>query len=123
MNTFSIRCFSDVNFWRKKKDQGIRYPGNTDFNVAATTEIVRYAQEFLSEIYNISTDDMEEPSHAVIGLWDSYPYGAGWYHWKPGYNWKEVCSSGIRIYVQGRSVRFCSVCLPGYTALLLKYDS
>ena len=68
-----------------------RYPGNSDANVATTSEVVRYAMKFLSDIYNVSLRDLNDPAFAALGLWDRYPYGAGWYKWRPGYNWKEVC--------------------------------
>ena len=25
-----------------------------------------------------------------MSLWDSYPYGASWYSWRPGYDWDKV---------------------------------
>ena len=71
-------------------EQGLRYPGTSNLDVATTTEVVRYAMKFLSEIYNISISRLHSPVYAALQLWDRYPYGAGWHLWRPGYNWKEV---------------------------------
>ena len=80
----------DVRLWRKLNELGTKYPGTSESNVATTSEVVRYAMKFLSEIYNVSITNLNDPTYAAIGLWDRYPYGAAWYKWKPGYNWKEV---------------------------------
>ena len=81
---------TDISFWRELKQQGTRYPGTTDHTVAVSTYTVDVARKFLAEIYNVTVDMIPVPPYAVMSLWDSYPYGASWYSWKPGYDWNKV---------------------------------
>ena len=85
-------CFkSDVSFWRELKRQGNKFPGTSDNTIAASSSTINTARKFLAEIYNVSIEGIPEPMYAMMSLWDSYPYGAGWYHYKAGYDWNKVC--------------------------------
>ena len=81
---------TDITFWRELKNQGGRYPGTSDDTIAVSKYTVEAARKFLAEIYNVTIDEILPPKYAVMSLWDSYPYGASWYSWRPGYNWDKV---------------------------------
>ncbi|XP_045210610.2 aplysianin-A-like isoform X2 [Mercenaria mercenaria] len=86
----------DNRIWREAMKSGERVPGVGDHSIAMTNVSVYLARKYLAEVFNITLDDVPEPSFAVMSIWDQYPIGTAWYLWAPGYKRAEVESRMIK---------------------------
>ncbi|XP_045196859.2 L-amino-acid oxidase-like isoform X2 [Mercenaria mercenaria] len=77
-------------FWRHAQAFGDPVLGVGDKSIEMTNTTANIARNYLSQIFNVSVNDIPSPASAVMSIWDQYPIGASWYAWAPGYKWKEV---------------------------------
>ncbi|XP_045196895.2 L-amino-acid oxidase-like isoform X2 [Mercenaria mercenaria] len=83
-------------YWRHAQAFGDPVPGVGDKSIEMTNTSVHIARNYLSQILNVSIDDIPTPISAVMSIWDQYPIGAAWYSWAPGYKWKDVESMMLK---------------------------
>ncbi|XP_053381129.1 L-amino-acid oxidase-like [Mercenaria mercenaria] len=83
-------------YWRLAQASGNPVPGVGDKSLEMTNTSVNIARNYLSQIFNVSMDDIPSPTSAVMSIWDQYPIGAAWYAWAPGYKMEEVESTMLR---------------------------
>ncbi|XP_053380940.1 L-amino-acid oxidase-like [Mercenaria mercenaria] len=79
-------------FWEEIVRNGDFLPSTDtgDMSIAMSNTSVYLARKLYAEIFNLTVDDVPQPKSAVMALWTSYPYGAAWYEWNPGYRWGAV---------------------------------
>ena len=81
-----------VSYWRELQNRGMpSTSAETDDNIPiASDDVIDHVHKCLAELYNVSVETLTRPKGGTISLWDSYPFGAGWQSWMPGYIWSEV---------------------------------
>ncbi|XP_033732013.1 achacin-like [Pecten maximus] len=80
-------AYSSHDMWRELQKHG-NHMWTQQHGV--TTEVVRHAHLYLSQLYNIPVKNIPEPIDGRISQWNEYPYGGAYSTWKIGVHWSQV---------------------------------
>ena len=79
----------DVSFWNNLQKIGKCASRICDSNMV-TDEVIKQAHIYLSQIYNVSVEDIPDPIDGMMQTWDEYPFYSAWGTWKPGFDYMQA---------------------------------
>ena len=98
-------------FWAPLIENGVKHSTHIQSEFIASEKLLHQVTLQLSEVFNISVDEIPMPEMSVAHGWYAAPYWGGWHVKTGGYHFPTVQSRVLKpVYNQGGTASFiCSI--------------